>query len=320
MQIINRSVFVAVLAGLTLAACGEQSSKSSAVKPAKVEKLDNGFSRLILTERAVERLGIQIAAVREEPVKRTRKVGGEVVALPTESTMVLAPGAGTINGLSLSDTALAPGRHLAAGDPVLELATFSESGQGRELFSLTAPRDAALLRVLVEPGEHVVTGQALFEVANISAVWVRVRLVDDPSEVALDQPARVLPLTRGDDETGLTAEPIQGPSRFDPRTLYYAVSGPKHGLIPGSRVMVELTLAGSGAQRQVVPFSSVIYGPTGDTWVYTSPEPLEYVRHLITVDYIDGDIAVLSAGPPTDTAIVAVGATELFGLEFGIGK
>ena len=84
--------------------------------------------------------------------------------------------------------------------------------------------------------------------------------------------------------------------------------------------MVELTLAGSGAQRKIVPFSSVIYDPAGGTWVYTSPEPLEYVRHPITVDYIDGDIAVLSAGPPTDTAIVAIGATELFGLEFGIGK
>lgn len=320
MQIINRSVFVAVLAGLTLAACGEQSSKSSAVKPAKVEKLDNGLSRLILTERAAERLDIQIAAVREEPVKRTRKVGGRVVALPSESTMVLAPGVGIINGALHGDMALAPGKYLTAGDPVLELATFSESGQGGKLFSLTAPRDSALLRVLVEPGEHVVTGQALFEVANLSVVWVRVPLVGDPSEVARDQPARVLPLTRDYDGAGLTAEPTVDPSKLDPRTLYYAVSGPKHGLIPGSRVMVELTLAGSGAQRQIVPFSSVIYDPTGSTWVYTNPEPLEYVRHLITVDYIDGDIAVLSAGPPTDTAIVAVGAAELFGLEFGIGK
>ena len=320
MQNINRSVFVAVLAGLTLAACSEQSSTSSAVKPAKVEKLDNGLSRLILTERAVERLDIQIAAVREEPVTRTRKVGGEVVALPSESTMVLAPSTGVINGPLHGDMALAPGKHLAAGDPILELASFSESGQRGELFSLTAPRDAALLRVLVRAGEHVVMGQALFEVANLSAVWVRVPLVDDPSEVARGQPARVLPLTRGYDGAGLAAEPTRGLSKLDPGTLYYAVSSSKHGLIPGSRVMVELTLAGSGAQRKIVPFSSVIYDPTGGTWVYTSPEPLEYVRHLITVDYIDGDIAVLSDGPPTDMAIVAIGAAELFGLEFGIGK
>ncbi len=320
MQNINRSVFVAVLAGLTLAACSEQSNTSSAVKPAKVEKLDNGLSRLILTERAVERLDIQIAAVREEPVTRTRKVGGEVVALPSESTMVLAPGTGVINGALHGDMALAPGKHLAAGDPVLELASYSGSGQGRKLFSLTAPRDASLLRVLVEPGEHVVTGQALFEVANLRSVWVRVPLVDNPSEVAQGQPARVLPLTRGYDGAGMIAEPTQGPYKLNPRTLYYAVSGSKHGLIPGNRVMVELTLAGSGDQRKIVPFSSVIYDPAGGTWVYTSPEPLEYIRHRITVDYIDGDIAVLSAGPPTDTAIVAVGAAELFGLEFGIGK
>ncbi len=129
-----------------------------------------------------------------------------------------------------------------------------------------------------------------------------------------------MPLTRGDDQAGVTAAPVEGPSKLDPGTLFYAVSGPKHGLTPGSRVLVELTLAGSGAERQVVPFSSVIYAPSGDTWVYINPEPFEYVRHPITIDYIDGDIAVLSAGPPTDTAIVAVGAAELFGLEAGIGK
>ena len=127
-------------------------------------------------------------------------------------------------------------------------------------------------------------------------------------------------LTGGDDEAGLTAEPIEGASNLDSGALYYAVSGPEHGLIPGSRVLVELTLAGSGALRQVVPFSSVIYDPTGKTWVYTNPESRVYVRHLITVDYIEGDNAVLWAGPPAGTAIVAVGAAELFGLEVGIGK
>ncbi len=174
MQIRNRSVFVAAVAGLTLAACGQQSSTSSTVEPAVVEKLDNGLSRLILSERAVERLDIQVTAVREEPVVRTRKVGGEVGAVPTESTMVLAPGAGIIAVAFDNGTALAPGKHLAAGDPVLELTTFSVSGQGGRQFSLMAPRDAALLRLLVEPGESVVSGQALFEIANLSTVWVRV--------------------------------------------------------------------------------------------------------------------------------------------------
>ena len=34
---------------------------------------------------------------------------------------------------------------------------------------------------------------------------------------------------------------------------------------------------------------------------------------------IDGDVAVLSSGPPVGTRIVTVGVAELFGTEFGVG-
>ena len=71
----------------------------------------------------------------------------------------------------------------------------------------------------------------------------------------------------------------------------------------------------SGAQRRVVPYAAVLYDAQGDTWVYTSPEPLTFVRNPIVVDHIDGDTAVLSDGPPSGMAVVTVGATELFGSE-----
>jgi hypothetical protein len=71
----------------------------------------------------------------------------------------------------------------------------------------------------------------------------------------------------------------------------------------------------SGAQRRVVPYAAVLYDAQGDTWVYTSPEPLTFVRNPIVVDHIDGDTAILSDGPPSGMAVVTVGATELFGSE-----
>jgi hypothetical protein len=74
-----------------------------------------------------------------------------------------------------------------------------------------------------------------------------------------------------------------------------------------------------GAKRKVVPYAAVLYDAHGDTWVYTSPEPLVFVRHAIHVEYISGDRAVLSQGPPAGTAVVTVGAAELFGAEFEIG-
>ena len=77
-------------------------------------------------------------------------------------------------------------------------------------------------------------------------------------------------------------------------------------------------MAGSG-HRTVVPYAAVLYDADGVTWVYASPESLRYIRQPITIDYIDGDRAVLSNGPPVGTSVVTVGALQLFGAEFEIG-
>ena len=58
----------------------------------------------------------------------------------------------------------------------------------------------------------------------------------------------------------------------------------------------------------------------GETWTYTNPEPLVFVRHRVTVEYISGDLAVLLDGPPAGTSVVTVGAAELFGAELGVGR
>jgi hypothetical protein len=71
---------------------------------------------------------------------------------------------------------------------------------------------------------------------------------------------------------------------------------------------------------KVVPYEAVLYDEKGATWVYTNPSPLTFVRQAIQIDYIQGGLAVLSDGPPLGTALVIVGAAELFGAETGIGK
>ena len=72
--------------------------------------------------------------------------------------------------------------------------------------------------------------------------------------------------------------------------------------------------------RTVVPYSAVLYSPTGETWVYVSPKPLTFVRHRIVVDRIDGERAVLRAGPARGAAVATVGVAELFGAESGLGQ
>ena len=74
------------------------------------------------------------------------------------------------------------------------------------------------------------------------------------------------------------------------------------------------------AGRESVPYSAVIYDAEGHSWVFTTGEELSYVKAPITIDRIDGDTAILAAGPAVGTAVVSQGAEELFGVEDGIGE
>lgn len=73
-------------------------------------------------------------------------------------------------------------------------------------------------------------------------------------------------------------------------------------------------------ERSTVPYAAVLYDAKGATFVYTNPEPLTFIRHAIVVDVIQGNTAILNAGPPLGTPVVTVGGAELVGVEFGVGK
>jgi len=71
--------------------------------------------------------------------------------------------------------------------------------------------------------------------------------------------------------------------------------------------------------QKAVPYSSLIYDPQGNTWIYTSPQDRVFVRQPVEVDYIKGNVAYLSSGPPTGTNVATVGVAELYGTEFAVG-
>lgn len=73
-----------------------------------------------------------------------------------------------------------------------------------------------------------------------------------------------------------------------------------------------------GSARKLISYAAVLYEASGNTFAYSNPEPLVYVREPITVDSIQGDQAILSAGPAAGTPVVTVGATELYGTEYGV--
>ena len=78
-----------------------------------------------------------------------------------------------------------------------------------------------------------------------------------------------------------------------------------------------------GEMDMVVPYSAIIYGLNGETWVYIRNPgggSLTFVRQPITVEYIEGGLAILSDAPPVGTEVVTVGAALLYGVDTGVGK
>jgi hypothetical protein len=171
------------------------------------------------------------------------------------------------------------------------------------------------------------TNQSETPVINPDEAWVQISLnSSDLMKIDRAKPALILPKIADVQVTGLTANEFEIP---DPnlmaaeertRDLFYIIKGKEANLAPGQRVGVELAMLGNGTKRIVIPYSAVIYDQKGGTWVYTNPEPLVFVRRSIVVDYIEGDLAFLTVGPPSGIKIVTVGAAELLGAETGVSK
>ena len=78
--------------------------------------------------------------------------------------------------------------------------------------------------------------------------------------------------------------------------------------------------AGGSAEKAIktIPYAAVIYDSEGATWTYTNARAHTFVRAAITVDRIEGELAMLTSGPVVGTKVVVVGAPELLGAEMQI--
>jgi hypothetical protein len=85
------------------------------------------------------------------------------------------------------------------------------------------------------------------------------------------------------------------------------------------RLGIQTAAVSRNGRRSVIPYSAVLYAPTGETWAYVNPRGLTFQRRVIVVDHIDGGRAVLSEGLAPGTRVATVGVPELFGAETGIG-
>ena len=84
------------------------------------------------------------------------------------------------------------------------------------------------------------------------------------------------------------------------------------------RLGIETAMVTSSADRTAVPAAAVWIDANGEAWVYATSESLVFVREGVVVGRFDGDVAVLTDGPPIGTEVVTVGVAELIGSEFGV--
>lgn len=185
---------------------------------------------------------------------------------------------------------------------------------------IRAPHDGVVRQVGVSPGQIVAAGTMLFEIVGSSAFWVRVPLfVPEARRVQQDAPASVGAM--GGQQKAHEALPAHAPQSADPATatidLYYELATP-HDFRPGERVDVELTYRGE-AESLVVPASAIVHDASGGAWLYEALSGEVFARRRVEVSRVAADRAVLARGIAAGKSVVAIGASELFGVEFGAG-
>jgi hypothetical protein len=84
------------------------------------------------------------------------------------------------------------------------------------------------------------------------------------------------------------------------------------------RVQLQTSPVVAGGRGVTVDYAALIYDKKGQSWVYTVPRPLTFVRMKVTVDRIEEDRATLSVGPAPGVQVVTTGAAEVYGAELDI--
>lgn len=187
---------------------------------------------------------------------------------------------------------------------------------------IRAPQDGMLRQIFVASAQTVNAGAPVVEVVNLSEIWIRVPVYAGEAQgLASNASVTVQAINR--DGKSWTAQPVAAPpsanSTASTVDLYYQLSNDGLRFRPGEKVNVSIR-GGASSNWIEVPWSAIAYDTNGGTWVYESLGDRHYGRRRVSLDHSAGGRAFLTAGIPAGTKVVAEGAAELWGFEFGTGK
>ena len=140
---------------------------------------------------------------------------------------------------------------------------------------------------------------ALVGVGLLVAAWLLSGCTEVETETATGYEPSKLESVKGKDDVKRVTFTAEGAKRIGLRTVPVERKG----------------------NRAVVPYAALIYDPEGKAYVYTSPKPLSYLRVPVEVDRIDdGNLVLLSQGPPAGTEVVTIGLAEVYGTELEVAS
>ena len=292
----NPLLVSAMLAAVMACAVPPAAIAKEGERPARLEKVEGSdLPRVILLDQAAKRLAIEVSEVRVVGAKRWMLLVGEVEAVNAdgiETATIAGAGGGQTAPLQLRIKVPPEGE--TAMNSRQDLLTIMPGGDA----GLTAEDFADAYDPFGDDDGPNDTDDDSDDVKMVLVVPI------GPNSAVNQFMARPLPAPDGVLANGLYFEPINGDTVMK----------------LGQQVFVRVENEEGGDKATVIPYSSVIYDVAGDSWLYTNPEPLVFVRHKISIDRILGNVVVLKDGPVAGTKIVSVGAAELMGVEQKVGN
>ena len=112
----------AVLVMLILSGCGDEEKHPKSPPPATQSNpvKETELNTITLTEKAIQRLGIQIAEMKEASIGNSRVFSGEIIATPGKTITVSAPVAGTLMPAK-GGQIVTPGQRVTKGQQLFRL-------------------------------------------------------------------------------------------------------------------------------------------------------------------------------------------------------
>lgn len=313
-----------------LVACAEDpSSPVVHASPATAEPIahEAELLRLTLTPASRQRLGIETVRITERTFQAHRQVSGEIVVPPLVSSGV--PTGSTTNFQQLAALQVAADADVEKAQAQVDLAQRTlnrarvmmreEVGSQRAIDESVAALATAQATLTAAQRQRDLLGPTVDTLNRQSTLWVRASVFSaDLDGLNRDAAASVSPL--GERSRSSPASPVEAPPSANSAAgtvdIYYELADGEAHFFVGQRVAVDIrieaALAGPG-----VPIAAVVRDIYGGEWAYQNIAPDTYVRRRIEVAAEQDGHAILGRGLAAGDEIVAAGAAELFGIEFG---